>query len=103
MTMRKEVREWWLELADQYEEWADSPPRYNMGEERYTCVALIGSRFGWYGWDAAPCVDLMPVWYEQYGDVEYPAGFWSAVDRPEKREAFCLYMAERIREEVGHE
>ncbi len=114
--MKAEVREWWLALADQYEEWAENPPRMKFGsyieeriiwEEIYTCCALYYGYETW-GFESRelpydPCELLGPIWEEQYGAGSFPIGFTHKKTRPEKRFDFCWYMAERIREYLGEE
>ena len=113
--MKAEVREWWLELADQYEEWAENPPiieywccstGHTDWEEDYTCCALDCDDETW-GF-STNCRDdpselLGPIWEEQYGAGAFPIGETHWASRQQKRFDFCWYMAERIREYLGEE
>jgi len=97
--MEIEEKIWWEELADQYEEWAENPPRAVLSgsHERHTCTELVFSDFGW-GHCGTPGDCLLWVWVWQYGDTECPAGHTYDKDRDEKRFEFCHYMAEAIRD-----
>lgn len=97
--MHQLERNWWEALADQYEEWAENPPRLWHGAERYTCSALTHSDFGWnsprYEYSGSAMV-LLWVW--QYGITPNPAGYTEDEDRDERRFEFCWWQAETIRE-----
>ena len=91
-------RTWWEELANQYEEWAEEPPRSSEGDERYTCNALDQSNFGFCFQTNNADDLLLPLWVDVYGRTSFPAGCVSHKDRSEKRFDFCHHMAEAIRE-----
>lgn len=92
-------RNWWEALADQYEEWAENPPRDYLGSEEYTCSALEDSGFGWrLPLPPNPADYLRLLWFWQYGGTLYPAGFDFDPDRPDQRFEFCWWMAETIRD-----
>ena len=93
--MRKEIRAWWEGVAEQYEEWAENPPRDLMGYELYTCNAFR-KYFGQRGWDSRLCI--RGLWIDVYNNPDYPIGLLNNEDRPEKRFHFCHHMAETIRE-----
>ena len=106
--MKKEIRIWWEEVADQYEEWADEPPRYPRGNERYTCHVLEdvfgpldagewGCFHGFKEWY------IHELWIDVYPNSEIPIGTILDKDRPEKRFHFCHHMAETIREHLETE
>ena len=111
--MKAEVREWWLELADQYEEWAENPPiieywccstGHTDWEEDYTCCALDSDVETWgFGIHGDASKRLFDIWEEQYGYTCFPAGETHWASRQQKRFDFCWYMAERIREYLGEE
>lgn len=92
-------RVWWEALADQYEEWAENPPRWWHGAERYTCSVLDHSGLGWWsGGQLSPTGAMQLLWVWQYGDTPCPAGDTRDPSRPEKRFEFCWCMSEAIRE-----
>ena len=112
--MKAEVREWWLALADQYEEWAENPPLVTIFktpsgsrvlQEEYTCCTLYLNKNTWGFRPSAPRPEdcLLNLWEEKYGTTAFPAGEIGDLDRPQKRFDFCWWMAERIREELGEE
>jgi hypothetical protein len=93
--MNKEQRTWWQEVADQYREWADGPPRFLDGYEMYTCIALRKADFGWWTiGQATNC--LKRLWAPRYGRTDNPAGRTEDPDRDERRFGFCHHMADVI-------
>ena len=98
--MKKEIRVWWEEVAEQYEEWADEPPRLYVGaeNERFTCTALEEIFGGVDIGDGGKAGGIYQLWSDVYKCVVWPIGVLSDGDRPEKRFHFCHYMAETIRE-----
>lgn len=95
--MKAEHVIWWLALADQYEEWCDSPPTLPSGQERYTCTALENGSLGFAPYSAGA---LHGLWIHGFGDTAYPVGVRVGSDRAKRREAFCWWMAETIRDYV---
>jgi len=93
--MNPKHRVFWEWLADQYEEWADDPPKLCTIEcyERHTCSALE-TIFRW----CEPHANLKQIWRFRYGPVNYPAGDASDVGRNNLRHEFCWWMADTIRE-----
>lgn len=98
--MKTEERVWWSALADQYEAWAENPPRDQFGYEQHTCNALRKSECGWRRSSPSASDGLPMLWFWQYGNTEFPAGHsdFSKYNRPEKRFEFCWYIAETIRD-----
>lgn len=97
--MHELERNWWEALADQFEEWAENPPRDEFMGEEFTCSALVGSVFGWIlPLQPYPADYLRLLWFWQYGYTNFPAGVDFDLDRPDQRFEFCHYMSETIRD-----
>ena len=71
--MKAEIREWWLALADQYEEWAENPPSVTLFKtsfeaqvfhEEYTCCTLYINKNMWGFRPSAPRPEdcLLNLW-----------------------------------------
>lgn len=105
--MQPSIKEWWLGVADLYEGWATNPPKrkrkcpINNTTEMYTCEAInklagFGAPISDYaGWSLR---ELIAQYNSAY---DYPAGFIDAPDRTDRRYAFCMWMAETIRDVVN--
>jgi hypothetical protein len=92
--MKAEHRVWWEELAEQYREWAVSPPRNRLRDELYTCEALRRGDWGFY---ECPAPSLMELWRFRYGDTVFPIPrTWHSQIRNAQRPAFCNFMADTI-------
>lgn len=92
-----QINVWWEELADQYEKWANNPPRTWYGYEEYTCERLAGRGWGFYDTTIA-AVMMGEVWCWRYGFIPNPAGSVHGPFRQSKRHEFCHWMADTIRE-----
>jgi len=88
-------RVFWEWLADQYEVWADDPPKFR-GMEEHTCHWLE-CHFGFRFW-ANACEHLVDIWSFRYGQTMDPAGLVGDEDRDAQRHEFCWWMADTIRE-----
>lgn len=96
--MTEEERNWWEELADQYEAWAyDPPPKYTCG------ILQVQSKWGFKYTPVFSETILKKVWRDRYGPTDLPAGSLHCDDMNARRSEFCWYMAETIREAIGEE
>jgi len=97
--MSEEHRTWWGEVADQYEEWSEEPPKCRwLKKEIHTCDALDLSYFGFVETKDGPIFFLSRIWKAQYGPTDFPAGKLCDGNRDDLRFDFCHHMAETIRE-----
>ena len=103
--MKKEHKIWWEGIADQYEEWASNPPKFEFWEsdcELYTCKAFYKDCAYWgfnnvFQFDVA----LKGLFKAAgYADLTYPIGEIFLDGRETKREAFCQDMADTIWENI---
>ena len=103
--MKTEVKEWWLGLADWYERVADGGPCRVP-----TCFLLTDDAdfgFSYIGHPAlTPFGNLRNIW-QYWGDrsridINYPCGDYDnpADEVAAKRQEFCYWMAETIRDAV---
>lgn len=98
--MKAEHKIWWEALADQYEAWAEKPPLFFSGREKYTCFELeyvLG-----FNHITFTIIEMTSLLFDfcGYADLRYPAGSIYDEDRATKREAFCQDMADTIRENI---
>jgi len=91
--MNKKHRVFWEWLADQYEDWADDPPKIDSSEI-HTCNAIANVCLDWIDL----YLDLREIWRFRYGVVNYPAGYTKDFGRNNLRHEFCWWMADTIRE-----
>lgn len=99
--MKPEHEVWWLALADQYEAWAEKPPRLRCGTmEIPTCFALATAPQWGFVHGTTPSGALSKLWGWGFANKIWPAGFVSERERPERRREFCLWMAETIRDYI---
>ena len=105
--MNAKAKRWWLELADQYEEWSYHVPDSAVAEYKpeYTCLLLEEGflededDFG----KPRTLIGLQRVWcMAGYVDSPYPTGSMFLEGRTYNAvKDFCMDMAETIRENVG--
>jgi hypothetical protein len=97
-------KNWWLALADLYEDIAENPRWHTKGEPWFSCIVIEGTpEMGFVG----PIVRwkcLCKVWTALgYRDSMEPIGHPRDTDYLKNQEAFCLDMADFIRESVEGE
>lgn len=103
--MNEETKRWWLELADQYEEWSYYVPSRPLSDlPEYTCYCLEDAFLGEREYvDDLLESGLQTVWYMAgYRGDTFPVGTLLSTTRTFNAvKNFCMDMSETIRENVG--